>query len=83
MARLTPELLMRLVQIELRCMQECAGLVGDDVPKDVCDIMCQHAQIAHTLSERLWQEYGVAVHGHRPSALPPPTPKEAPPNDLA
>ncbi len=34
-----------------------------------CDLICQHAKVAHQFSEQLWTEYHRTVHGHVPATL--------------
>lgn len=63
---LTPAQLLRLTQIELRCVQDCATVFEGTVPECVCDIVRQHADTAHRLSEALWTYYHISVHGHGP-----------------
>ncbi len=63
---LTPTQLLRLTQIELRCVQECATVFETTVPECVCVIVRQHADTAHRLSEMLWTRYHIPVHGHGP-----------------
>ncbi len=65
---LTPAQLLRLTQIELRCVQDCATVFEGTVPECVCDIVRQHADTAHRLSEVLWTRYHLPVHGHPPNA---------------
>ena len=48
---LTPGQLLRLTQIELRCVQECTMLFETTVPECVCEIVQQHAMTAHRVSE--------------------------------
>ncbi len=69
METLSPEKLMHLVQIELRCVQECVALFDSAVPDSVCDLMCQHAEAAHQFSEILWTVHHHRTHGHPPSQL--------------
>jgi len=67
---LTPAQLLRLTQIELRCVQECATVFEATVPECVCDIVRHHADTAHRLSEVLWTQYHLPVHGHPPAQCP-------------
>jgi hypothetical protein len=67
---LAPGQLLRLTQIELRCVQERTTLFETTVPECVCEIVQQHATTAHRVSEILWTRYHVPVHGHRPSLRP-------------
>ena len=64
---LTPTQLLRLTQIELRCVQDCTVLFADTVPESVWAIIRQHAETAHRLNEMLWTYYHLPVHGHPPS----------------
>lgn len=61
--------LTKLAQIELQCVQGYASLFDGPIPEPACNWMYQHAEAAHCLSELLLKEYGIPLHGHRPSAL--------------
>jgi hypothetical protein len=65
---LTSGQLLRLTQIELRCVQECTTLFEIAMPECVCEIVQQHAVTAHQVSEILWTRYHVPVHGHSPTS---------------
>lgn len=64
---LPPTQLLRLVQIELRCVQDATLLFEDTVPDCVCALLRPHAETARHLSEILWTHYHLPVHGHPPS----------------
>ncbi len=71
MKTLTSDQLLRLIHIELRCVQEYSAVFPQTVPEAVCDLLCQHAEIARQFSEQLWKEYHRIVHGHVLSTMPP------------
>jgi hypothetical protein len=71
METLASDQLLRLIHIELRCVQEYCAVFPQTVPEAVCDLLCQHAEVAHQLSEQLWKDYHRTVHGHVPSTVPP------------
>jgi hypothetical protein len=70
METLASDQLLRLIHIELRCVQEYSAVFPQTVPEAVCDLICQHAEIAHQFSEQLWKDYDRTVHGHVLSTVP-------------